>query len=57
MSPVKLHEIKDIAAYELERDQWRPRLITLKEKRRIRVGEHLTFLFENRDTVRYRSRR
>lgn len=53
MSPVKLHEIKDIAAYELERDQWRPRLITLKEKRRIRVGEHLTFLFENRDTVRY----
>jgi hypothetical protein len=25
----------------------------LKDRRRVRVGEHLTFLFENRETVRY----
>ena len=31
----------------------RPRIIALKDRRRIRVGGHLTFLFENRDTVRY----
>ena len=28
-------------------------MMALKDRRRIRVDEHLTFLFENRDTVRY----
>jgi hypothetical protein len=28
-------------------------MLELKDRRRIRVGGHLTFLFENRDTVRY----
>lgn len=28
-------------------------MMVLKDRRRIRVGAHLTFLFENRDTVRY----
>jgi hypothetical protein len=27
--------------------------MALKDRRRVRVGGHLTFLFENRDTVRY----
>ncbi len=27
--------------------------MALKDRRRIRVGDHLTFLFENRETVRY----
>jgi hypothetical protein len=27
--------------------------MALKERRRVRVGDHLTFLFENHDTVRY----
>jgi hypothetical protein len=53
MKPIEFSEIKDIADYELERPRSRPGIIALKEKRRIRVGEHLTFLFENRDTVRY----
>jgi hypothetical protein len=53
MQPVEIHEIKNIAEYELERETLRPRMIALKERRRIRLGDHLTFLFENRDTVRY----
>jgi hypothetical protein len=53
MKRVELSEIKDITDYELERESLRPKMIALKEKRRIRVGGHLTFLFENRDTVRY----
>jgi hypothetical protein len=53
MKPVELSEIKNIAEYELERETLRPRIIALKERRRIRLGDHLTFLFENRDTVRY----
>ena len=53
MQPVSLAEIKNIAEYELEREIWRPSVLAIKERRRIRVGDHLTFLFENRETVRY----
>lgn len=53
MQPVTFEEIRNIAEYELERETFRPHVLAVKEKRRIRVGDHLTFLFENRDTVRY----
>jgi hypothetical protein len=53
MRPVTVAEIKNLAEYELEREHWRPQVLALKEKRRVRVGDHLTFLFENHDTVRY----
>jgi hypothetical protein len=53
MQTVKIEEIKNIADYELEREVWRPQVMALKDRRRVRVGGHLTFLFENRDTVRY----
>ncbi len=53
MKPIQLSEIASIADYELERATLRPRIMVLKDRRRVRVGEHLTFLFENRETVRY----
>jgi hypothetical protein len=53
MQPVSLSEIKNIADYELARETIRPRILELKERRRIHLGDHLTFLFENRDTVLY----
>ncbi|HEY1204380.1 MAG: DUF3501 family protein [Acidobacteriaceae bacterium] len=53
MRPIELSEIASIADYELERRTLRPRMVALKDRRRIRVGDHLTFLFENRETVRY----
>ncbi|MGE5647801.1 MAG: DUF3501 family protein [Acidobacteriota bacterium] len=53
MKPVEVVEIKNIAEYELERKTLRPAMIALKDRRRVRVGDHLTFLFENRETVRY----
>jgi hypothetical protein len=53
MKPVSVSEIKNLADYELEREHWRPQIMALKDRRRVRVGEHATFLFENRDTVRY----
>jgi hypothetical protein len=53
MQPVLVSEIKNLAEYELERDDWRPLVMALKDRRRVRVGGHLTFLFENHDTVRY----
>ena len=53
MKPLAVSEISNIADYELERPTLRPKMIALKDRRRIRVGGHLTFLFENRETVRY----
>jgi len=53
MKPIEVSEIKNIAEYELERPELRPKMIALKDRRRVRVGGHLTFLFENRETVRY----
>jgi hypothetical protein len=53
MQPVTFEEIKNIADYEVIRESWRPQVMEIKNRRRIRVGDHLTFLFENRDTVRY----
>ena len=53
MRPIELSEIKNIADYELIRPALRPRMIALKDRRRIRVGDHLTFLFEDRETVLY----
>jgi hypothetical protein len=56
MKPVLIEEIGNIADYELERPELRPRMMALKDRRRVRVGPHLTFLFENRETVRYQIR-
>jgi hypothetical protein len=53
MNPVALSELQSIAEYDQVRDQIRPRMMALKDKRRVRVGDHLTFLFENRETVKY----
>jgi hypothetical protein len=53
MKLVELSEIKSIADYEKVRESMRPQMLEIKNRRRIRVGDHLTLLFENRDTVRY----
>ncbi len=53
MEPVQSSEILAFQDYEIERRSLRPRMMALKARRRVAVGEHLTFLFENRETVRY----
>ena len=53
MKPVQADELLDLTRYELEREAIRARVIALKRLRRIAVGNELTFLFENRDTVRF----
>ena len=51
--PLTVADISDLRAYERERDEFRDRIIALKKRRRIAVGPHITFLFENRDTIRF----
>ena len=51
MKPVDLSEILDLTAYEKARPEFLKKIIDLKTPRRISVGDRLTFIFENRETV------
>lgn len=53
MKPVQRSEILDYITYGERREEMRRRAMAEKGRRRIHVGPHLTFLFENRETVRY----
>ncbi len=48
-----LDDIADLRQYEREREDFRRSIIDLKKKRRIGVGPFVTFLFENRQTIRF----
>jgi hypothetical protein len=48
-----LDDIADLRAYEREREEFRRHIIELKRRRRVAVGTYVTFVFENRDTVRF----
>ncbi len=39
--------------YEKTRDEYRARIIALKAPRRVQLGDSVTLLFENRDTVKF----
>ena len=48
-----IDDIDDIRAYERDRDVFRQHVIELKRKRRVGVGPFISFVFDNRDTVRF----
>jgi len=50
---IELADIVDPESYEQERPISRQRVMGIKSRRRVHLGEHLTFLFENFDTLRY----
>lgn len=51
MEKVRLADVMDLVEYEKAREAMRARVIEVKRNRRLSVGENLTFLFENRQTV------
>jgi hypothetical protein len=51
MKPVEASEILDLTAYEKIREGFLAETIAMKKNRRIPLGDRLTFIFENRDTV------
>lgn len=53
MSKVQRESILDYVTYQEQRDTIRASVLETKRVRRIHVGEYLTFLFENEETVRY----
>ena len=56
MKPVARSAIVDYVTYEDVRNEMRERVLAAKALRRVHVGEHLTFLFENALTVQYQVR-
>ena len=53
MRKLSVDDIVDHRAYERERDEFRARIIAMKRRRRIALGDLLTIVFENTDTMRF----
>jgi hypothetical protein len=53
MRKVARAELLDYQTYSDRRDEIRQQVIEVKRVRRVHVGQYLTFLFENADTIRY----
>ncbi|MFI5396225.1 MAG: DUF3501 family protein [Candidatus Binatia bacterium] len=51
MNKVTLDEILGLERYEQIRPEFRQRLIEMKKDRRVAVGDRVTFVFENHDTM------
>jgi len=51
MKKIALDDILGFAAYEKVRQQFRDDIIDKKKRRRVAVGEKISIVFENRDTV------
>jgi hypothetical protein len=49
--PVNLSDVVGLERYERLRDDFRKRIIDLKRHRRVTVGDRITLVFENHDTV------
>jgi hypothetical protein len=53
MRKIEIGEIQNILEYEKVRDAARARNVEVTKQRRLSVGDRITFLFENRETVRF----
>ena len=53
MRKLTVDDIVDHRAYERERDEFRAAVIAMKKRRRIALGDLVTIVFENTDTMRF----
>jgi hypothetical protein len=51
MNKVSMEDITGLASYEKVREGVRQRIIDLKKSRRVAIGDKVSLVFENRDTV------
>jgi len=51
MNPLRMEDIKPLSEYEAVRGEFRERIIALKKRRRVSLGDRITLVFENRDTI------
>lgn len=53
MKRVQRSEVMSVKDYEIKREAFRVQVMAQKNDRRVHLGDHLTFLFENHDTILY----
>lgn len=53
MRKLTLDDIADVRAYERERAEFRARVIEMKARRRVHLGDLMYLTFENTDTMRF----
>lgn len=53
MNRIELRDVYNLIEYEKIRTEFRARVVEAKKHRRIGVGDIMTFVFENRDTVHF----
>ena len=53
MKPLTTNDLWPLPVYEGVRDQFRKEVIEAKKSRRVTVGPYMTFVFENRLTVKF----
>jgi len=51
MRKIIAQDILDLVSYEKERQDYRQRIIDIKKRRRTPIGDKVSLIFENRDTV------
>ena len=51
MDTLRIKDIKPLSEYEPIRNEFRARIIALKKRRRVPLGDRMTLVFENRDTI------
>src|SRR5690348_18455538 len=53
MQPLKSGDLLPLEQYARERADFRTRVLAHKRDRKVRIGEHVTLLFEDRLTIQY----
>lgn len=53
MKSITLDEVIPSAEYERQREEFRRRIIALKQRRRLSIGPLITLVFENRETLQF----
>lgn len=51
MKKIEFSDVKNIHEYEKVRKEFRDHIIKIKKNRRIQIGDNVTLVFENRETV------
>lgn len=51
--PIQADELLSLEEYEAQRQEFRANTMAIKKHRKVHIGEHVTLLFENRDTIFY----
>ena len=53
MPQIALESLLSLEAYAKQRTEFRSRVIAHKRRRSVRLGEHVTLIFEDELTIRY----